>query len=218
MLRVGLTGGIGSGKSAVSSRLGKCGAVVIDSDVLAREVVARGTDGLAEVVEVFGDVLTPEGDLDRPAVGRIVFGDEQARRKLEAIIHPRVRARAAEIEADAPDDAVVVHDIPLLVETGQADKFDLVLVVDVPREVQVERLAGARGMAAEEAEARIASQAAREDRLAVADIVVDNSGTLEDLDKRVEGGLGRAVPPGGRRVRRTRSGNDRNGHEQDTKG
>ena len=186
MLRVGLTGGIGSGKSAVSSRLGERGAVVIDSDVLAREVVARGTDGLAEVVEVFGDVLTPEGDLDRPAVGRIVFGDEQARRKLEAIIHPRVRARAAEIEAAAPDDAVVVHDIPLLVETGQADKFDLVLVVDVPREVQVERLTGARGMAAEEAEARIASQAAREDRLAVADIVVDNSGTLEDLDKRVE--------------------------------
>jgi dephospho-CoA kinase len=214
--------------------------VVIDSDVLAREVVARGTDGLAEVVEVFGDVLTPEGDLDRPAVGRIVFGDEQARRKLEAIIHPRVRARAAEIEADAPDDAVVVHDIPLLVETGQADKFDLLLVVDVPREVQVERLTGARGMAEEEAKARIASQAAREDRLAVADIVVDNSGSLEDLDRRVDEVWAdltrRAAEPGqpaGTRTRRdpakpagtgpdeavrTRSGNDGNGHGQDTKG
>jgi dephospho-CoA kinase len=185
VLRVGLTGGIGSGKSAVSARLAARGAVVIDSDVLAREAVARGTDGLAEVVEVFGEVLTPEGDLDRPAVGRIVFGDEEARRKLESIIHPRVRARAAEIEASAPGDAVVVHDIPLLVETGQADKFDVVLVVDVPRELQVERLTGARGMTAEEAEARIASQASRQDRLAAADLVVDNSGTLEDLDRLV---------------------------------
>jgi dephospho-CoA kinase len=181
-----LTGGIGAGKSAVSSRLAERGAVVIDSDVLAREVVARGTDGLAEVVEAFGDVLTPEGDLDRPAVGRIVFTDEGARRKLEAIIHPRVRARAAEIEAAAPDDAVVVHDIPLLVETGQADKFDVVLVVDVPQELQVERLTGARGMTDEEVKARIASQATREDRLAAADIVVDNSGTLEQLDRRVD--------------------------------
>jgi len=159
--------------------------VVIDSDVLAREVVARGTDGLAEVVEVFGEVLTPEGDLDRPAVGRIVFGDEEARRRLEAIIHPRVRARAAEIEASAPEDAVVVHDIPLLVETGQADKFDVVLVVDVPRELQVERLTGARGMTTKEAEARIASQASRQERLAAADLVVDNSGTLDDLDRLV---------------------------------
>ncbi|HET6293085.1 MAG TPA: dephospho-CoA kinase [Kribbella sp.] len=186
MLRVGLTGGIGSGKSAVSARLAERGAVLIDSDVLAREVVARGTDGLAEVVEAFGEVLTPEGDLDRPAVGRIVFGDEVARRKLEAIIHPRVRARAAEIEASSPADAVVVHDIPLLVETGQADKFDVVLVVDVPKELQVERLTGARGMTAEEAEARIASQASREDRLAVADVVVDNSGPLGDLDRLVD--------------------------------
>ncbi|WBQ02371.1 dephospho-CoA kinase [Kribbella sp. CA-293567] len=185
MLRVGLTGGIGSGKSSVSARLAARGAVVIDSDLLAREVVARGTDGLAEVVEAFGDVLTPEGELDRPAVGRIVFGDEQARRKLEAIIHPRVRARAAEIEAAAPADAVVVHDIPLLVETGQGDKFDLVLVVDVPQQVQVERLVRDRGMTEQEAEARIASQATREQRLAVADLVIDNSGGLDELDARV---------------------------------
>ncbi|MFI6680324.1 dephospho-CoA kinase [Kribbella sp. NPDC050470] len=186
MLRVGLTGGIGSGKSAVSARLAARGAVVIDSDILAREVVAKGTDGLTEVVEVFGDgVLTPEGELDRPAVGRIVFGDEAARRKLEAIIHPRVRSRAAEIEAAAPAGAVVVHDIPLLVETGQAGKFDVLLIVDVPVEVQVERLTAQRGMTEAEAKQRIASQASREQRLAVADVVVDNSGTLEDLDRRV---------------------------------
>nr|WP_272944633.1 dephospho-CoA kinase [Kribbella catacumbae] len=185
-MRVGLTGGIGSGKSAVSARLRERGAVVIDSDLLAREVVARGTDGLAEVVEAFGQVLTPDGELDRPAVGRIVFGDEPARRKLEAIIHPRVRARAAEIESGAPADSVVVHDIPLLVETGQGDKFDLVLVVDVPQEVQVERLTRDRGMTDEEAKARIASQATREQRLAVADLVVDNSGSLADLDRRID--------------------------------
>ena len=186
MLRVGLTGGIGAGKTAVSSRLAARGAVVIDSDQLAREVVARGTDGLAEVVETFGDVLTPDGELDRPAVGRLVFGDAEARRKLEAIIHPRVRARAAEIEAGAAADAIVVHDIPLLVETGQADKFDLVLVVDVPVQTQVERLTAQRGMTAAEAEQRIASQASRADRLAAADVVVDNSGTLADLDRRLD--------------------------------
>ena len=187
MLRVGLTGGIGSGKSAVSSRLAARGAVVIDSDVLAREVVAKGTDGLAEVVEAFGnDVLTAEGELDRPALGRIVFGDESARRRLEAIIHPRVRARAAEIEAQSPVAAIVVHDIPLLVETGQVDRFDLVLVVDAPVGVQLERLTAQRGMADEEAKQRIASQASRADRLAAADLVVENSGTLVDLDRRID--------------------------------
>ncbi len=187
MLRVGLTGGIGSGKSSVSRRLGERGAVVIDSDVLAREVVARGTDGLVEVVAAFGDgVLTADGELDRPAVGKLVFGDETARRKLEAVIHPRVRARAAEIERAAPDDAVVVHDIPLLVETGQAGKFDLVLVVDVPVDVQVERLTTQRGMAEDEARRRIAAQASREDRLAAADVVIDNAGSLDDLDRRID--------------------------------
>ena len=185
MLRVGLTGGIGTGKSAVSRLLAERGAVVIDSDVLAREAVARGTDGLAAVVEEFGDVLTPDGELDRPAVGRIVFGDAEARRKLEAIIHPRVRARAAAIEAAAPAGAVVVHDIPLLVETGQADSFDLVLVVDVEPDLQLRRLTELRGMTAEEAKQRIASQASRADRLAAADVVVDNSGSLDDLERRV---------------------------------
>jgi dephospho-CoA kinase len=187
VLRVGLTGGIGSGKSAVSSRLASRGAVVIDSDVLAREVVAPGTDGLAEVVKAFGsDVLTADGELDRPALGRIVFGDEAARRKLEAIIHPQVRARAAEIEAAAPADAVVVHDIPLLVETGQADRFDVVLVVDAPIDVQLERLTTQRGMTETEAKQRIASQASREDRLAVAGLVLDNSGSLADLEGRID--------------------------------
>jgi dephospho-CoA kinase len=187
VLRVGLTGGIGAGKSAVSSRLAERGAVVIDSDVLAREVVARGTDGLDEVVAAFGPgVLTADGDLDRPALGKIVFGDETARRKLEAIIHPRVRARAAEIEHQASDDAIVVHDIPLLVETGQAGKFDVVLAVDVPVDVQVERLTSQRGMTDEEAKQRIASQASRDDRLAAADVVVDNSGSLTDLERRLD--------------------------------
>ena len=187
MLRVGLTGGIGAGKSAVSSRLAARGAVVIDSDVLAREVVARGTDGLEEVVAAFGPgVLAADGELDRPALGKIVFSDETARRKLEVIIHPRVRARAAEIEAGAAADAIVVHDIPLLVETGQADRFDLVLVVDVPLEVQVQRLTAQRGMTDEEAKQRIASQASRDDRLAAADVVVGNSGSLADLDRRLD--------------------------------
>jgi dephospho-CoA kinase len=181
-----LTGGIGAGKSEVARRLVAHGAVLIDADVLAREVVAPGTEGLAEVIAEFGDVLTPAGELDRPAVGRLVFGDQVARRKLESIIHPRVRARAAEIEAEAPAGSVVVHDIPLLVETGQADRFDRVLVVDVPPEIQLERLVGERGMSAEEARSRIASQASRGERLAAADLVVDNSGSLADLDRRID--------------------------------
>lgn len=186
MLRVGLTGGIGSGKSEVSRRLRDHGAVVIDADLLAREVVAKGTEGLAAVVETFGEaVLAEDGSLDRPKLGALVFGDDEARKRLEAIIHPRVRARAAEIEAAAGPDAVVVHDIPLLVETGQADAFDVVLVVDVRPEVQLERLTGQRGMTADEAQARIRSQASRADRLAAAGEVIDNSGSLADLDARV---------------------------------
>lgn len=186
MLRIGLTGGIASGKSEVSRLLDLLGAVVIDADVLAREVVGPGTDGLAEVTAVFGPgVLGPDGALDRPALGRIVFGDEVARRKLEAIIHPRVRARAASIEAEATEDAVVVHAIPLLVETGQARNFDQLVVVDVPEDVQVERLVRTRGMSEAEARSRIAAQASRDDRLGVADVVLVNSGTLADLERQV---------------------------------
>ena len=159
-MRVGLTGGVASGKSTVSAILAELGAVVIDADLLAREVVAPGTEGLAAVVEEFGpDVLGPDGGLDRPRLGALVFADPERRRALEAIIHPRVRARAAEIEAAAPAGAVVVHDIPLLAETGQAASFDAVVVVDVPAEVQVDRMVRIRGMSEEDARARIAAQA-----------------------------------------------------------
>jgi dephospho-CoA kinase len=200
-VRVGLTGGVASGKSTVSSMLRELGAVVIDADQLAREVVAPGTEGLAEIVAAFGDgVLTPEGDLDRPAMGAIVFGDEEARRRLEEIIHPRVRRRGVELEAAAGSDAVVVHDIPLLAETGQADAFDAVVVVDVPVETQVRRMVDLRGMSREEAEARIAAQASRQERLAVATYVIDNTGTIEDLRERVAELFGSLASPAGRAV------------------
>jgi dephospho-CoA kinase len=186
VLRIGLTGGIGSGKSEVSRLLTTHGAVVIDADRLAREVVEPGTPGLAEVVEAFGPgVLTADGSLDRSALGQRVFGDDDARRRLEAIIHPRVRSRAAELETAAGADAVVVHDIPLLVETGQAESFDGVVVVDVPVEVQVRRLVERRGMAEAEARSRIAAQAPREQRAGAADWIVDNTGSLADLEAAV---------------------------------
>jgi dephospho-CoA kinase len=185
-VRVGLTGGVASGKSTVSAMLAELGAVVIDADQLAREVVAPGTSGLAEIVTAFGPgLLTPEGELDRPAMGALVFGDETQRRRLEAIIHPRVRARGAELEAAAAADAVVVHDIPLLTETGQAGAFDAVVVVDVPVETQLDRLVTLRGMSPEEAEARIAAQASRDQRAAIATYLVDNTGTFEDLRRQV---------------------------------
>ena len=187
MTRVGLTGGVASGKSTVSAILAELGAVVIDADLLAREVVAPGTEGLAAVVEEFGpDVLGPDGGLDRPRLGALVFADTERRRALESIIHPRVRARAAEIEAAAPAGAVVGHDIPLLAETGQAASFDAVGVVDVPVEVQVDRMVRIRGMSEADARARIAAQADRDARLAVATYVVANTGSLDELRARVE--------------------------------
>jgi dephospho-CoA kinase len=187
MLMVGLTGGIGAGKSAVAARLASLGAVVIDADAVAREVVAPGTDGLAEVVAAFGSgVLAPDGGLDRPALGRVVFGDEAARRRLESIIHPRVRARSADLIAAAPPDAVVVNDVPLLVEAGYRDRFQLVIVVQAPLEVRIERLARDRGMSRAEAESRIAAQATDEQRRAAADVVIDNDATLDDLRARVD--------------------------------
>lgn len=187
MLRVGLTGGIASGKSTVSALLADYGAVVIDSDLLAREAVAAGSTGLAAVLIAFGpDALTEGGELDRPAMGRRVFGDDEARGRLEAIVHPRVRARAAEIEAAAPTDAVVVHDIPLLVETRQAGRFDIVVVVDAPADVQTERLVRTRGMGEDEARSRIAAQADRAERLAAADHVIVNDRSPEQLRAAVE--------------------------------
>jgi dephospho-CoA kinase len=185
-VRVGLTGGIASGKSTVSAILAELGAVVIDSDRLAREVVARGTPGLARVVEAFGPgVLTPEGDLDRPKLGAVVFGDAERRKVLEGIVHPLVGERSAELAAAAGPDALLVHDVPLLVEAGMAPAFEEVLVVDAPADVQVDRMVRDRGMTLEDAQARIAAQATREQRLEVATYVIENTGTLEELRARV---------------------------------
>jgi len=189
MLRVGLTGGIGSGKSAVSERLAARGAVVIDADKAARAVVEPGTQGLAQIAETFGPgVLREDGSLDRPKLAEIVFADETARTKLNAIVHPLVHDYMSAAEqsavAAAGENAIIIHDVPLLAEGGRGSEFDLVIVVDVPPEIQVERLA-ARGMPEEQARARMAAQATREQRLAVADIVIDNSGTLADLDRRI---------------------------------
>ena len=185
-VRVGLTGGIASGKSTVSAILAELGAVVIDADLIAREVVARGTPGLDAVVAEFGpQELTADGDLDRPAMGALVFADPSARKRLEAIIHPLVHRRSDELEAAAAPGAVVVHDIPLLAEVGRAGQFDAVVVVDVPTEVQVSRMVEDRGWSREDAESRIAAQVSREDRLAIATHVIDNTGSLDDLRRRV---------------------------------
>ena len=190
VLRAGLTGGIGSGKSEVSRRLAAHGAVIIDADVAARAVVAPGTPGLARVAEAFGaGVLGPDGALDRDRLGAIVFGDPASRETLNAIVHPLVGKwmRAAEQAAvdAARGDLIVVHDVPLLAENRRAGDFDLVIVVDVPPELQLERLVSQRGMMPDQVRARIAAQASREQRLAVAYLVIDNSGSLADLDRRV---------------------------------
>lgn len=177
-LRVGLTGGIASGKSSVADALAAHGAILIDSDVLAREVVEPGTPGLAAIVRRFGaGVLAPDGVLDRARLGELIFEDDQARADLNAIVHPAVRARRAELFDSAPDDSVVVAVIPLLVESGLVDQFDQIVVVDVPELVQLERLMKRNGFSRDEALARVRSQASRDERLAVADHVIDNSGT-----------------------------------------
>ena len=186
-MRVGLTGGIGAGKSLASVLLAERGAVVIDYDLMAREAVAAGTPALAAIVERFGpSVLLPDGTLDRPALGATVFGDDDARRDLEAITHPAIGALAWQRDAEAPDGAVIVHDHPLLVETGLAELMDLVVVVDAPKEVQVDRLVRLRRMSEADARARIAAQATREDRIAAADVVIDNSGSVEELVPQVD--------------------------------
>jgi dephospho-CoA kinase len=195
VLRVGLTGGIGSGKSEVSRRLAEHGAVLIDADVAAREVVVPGSPGLARIAETFGEgVLRPDGSLNRERLGEIVFSDPGLRTKLNEIVHPLVRewmqaAEEAAVRAAAGAPAgpgpVVVHDVPLLAESRGRAGFDVVIVVDVPPEAQAERLVRLRGMPAEQARARMAAQASREQRLALADIVIDNSGSLDDLNRRV---------------------------------
>lgn len=186
MLKVGLTGGIGAGKSEVSRLLVAHGAVLIDADRIAREVVAPGTPGLAAVVDAFGEeVLAADGGLDRPKLGSIVFADPQKLAVLNSVVHPLVGARSRALEDAAPEDAVVVHDVPLLAENGLAALYDLVIVVDARPETQLDRLVRLRGMTEEDARARMAAQASRDKRLAIADIVIDNDVPLETMELRV---------------------------------
>ncbi len=188
MLKIGLTGGIGSGKSTVSRLLASYGAVVVDADLIAREVVEPGTPGLAAVTEAFGEQVAPGGVLDREALGQVVFGDAAKRAVLSGILHPLIGARSGELWAAAESSgaAVLVHDVPLLVENDLMSLYDEVVVVDVTPEVQVERLVTMRGMSVADAEARIAAQTERATRLAAATIVVDNSGSMADLTAQVE--------------------------------
>jgi dephospho-CoA kinase len=181
---VGLTGGIGSGKSEVARRLAAQGAAVIDADLIAREVVAPGTPGLAEVAEAFGPgILGPDGSLDRDRLGEVVFADPALLAKLNSIVHPRVRERMLALEQAVPAGAIVVQDVPLLAENGLSGLYDVVVVVDATPRVQAERLVRERGMTRQQAAARMAAQASREERLAIATIVIDNSGSLAELDR-----------------------------------
>ena len=186
LLRVGLTGGIASGKSMVAAELAARGAVIIDADVLAREVVEPGTPALAAILDRFGMQVLKDGQLDRARLAEIVFADPSARRDLEQIVHPAVRARAAELERAAGDAAVVVHVIPLLVETGQHEDFDLVVTVDADHETQIQRLMARNGFTRAEAESRIAAQASREDRTLAADVVLDNTGDMAQLTEQID--------------------------------
>ena len=186
MYRVGLTGGIGAGKSEVSRRLAAHGAVVIDADAIAREVVEPGTPGLAEVVAAFGpEVLLPDGWLDRSRLGDIIFASPELRARLNGIVHPLVGARMRELEESAGPGSIVVHDVPLIAENNMAGAYDLVVVVDVPPRLQLDRLVRHRELTREQARARMAAQASREQRLGIAGIVVDNSGSLAELDRQV---------------------------------
>ena len=182
MLRVGLTGGIGSGKSTVAGRLAEHGAVVIDADAIAREVVEPGTPGLTELVEAFGqDILDPHGALDRGRLAQRVFSDEQARARLNGIVHPRIGARTRELMEAAVEDAIVVHDVPLLVENDLGANYHLVLVVDAPLETRIHRLVRTRGMSEEDARARIRAQADEAARRAAADVWLDNGGSIDQV-------------------------------------
>jgi dephospho-CoA kinase len=188
MLLVGLTGGIGSGKSTVARLLERRGAVVFDADALAREAVEPGTPGHDAVVERFGaNVLAPGGELDREALASIVFADPAARRDLEAIVHPEVRRLFAEgCEVYRDTDRVVVFSAPLLVETGMHTAFEVLVLVSTPVEAQIERLLRDRAMSEEQVRARIAAQAPLDEKAAVADVIVDNEGNLEDLEAQVD--------------------------------
>jgi dephospho-CoA kinase len=196
MLRIGLTGGIGAGKSAVSAAFSQCGGVIVDGDVIAREVVEPGTEGLAALVDAFGDdILLPDGALDRPALAAKAFSNDENRAKLNGIVHPLVGKHRAEIIAGVPEDSVVVEDIPLLVESGMAPLFPLVVVVYADVELRVKRLVEQRGMAEDDARARIAAQASDEQRRAVADVWLDNSDTPEALAEHAREVWGRRIMP-----------------------
>ncbi len=182
MLRIGLTGGIGSGKSTVTAALAELGAVIVDADVLAREVVAPGTDGLRAVAARFGEqVQAADGSLDRPALASAVFGDDNARADLEAILHPRIAARTADLMDAASDDQIVVHDVPLLVEKRMGSAYHLVLVVDADPRTRLDRLVTQRGMSEADARARMDHQASDDQRLAAADVVISNEGSVEEV-------------------------------------
>jgi dephospho-CoA kinase len=182
VLRIGLTGGIGAGKSTVSATFSECGGIVVDGDVISREVVEPGTEGLAKLVDAFGaQILLPEGALNRPALAAIAFGDEEKRQILNGIVHPLVATRRSELIAAAGEDAVIVEDIPLLVESQMAPMFPLVVIVDADPEVRVKRLISYRGFSEADARARIAAQATEEQRRLVADVWLDNSGTSGQL-------------------------------------
>lgn len=187
MIRVGLTGGIGSGKSEVARLLAARGAVVIDADLVAREVVEPGSEGLARVAEEFGaDVIGPDGALDRAALAGRVFTDPRARARLNRIVHPLIAARTAELADAAPPGAVLVHDVPLLAENNLAAAYDLVLVVEAPPDLRVRRLMESRGMAEADARARMSVQASDAQRRAIADVVIENDGDLADLAAAVD--------------------------------
>jgi len=187
MLRVGLTGGIGSGKSTVASLLSEHGATVIDADAIARQVVELGQPALAELVAEFGDgILRADGTLNRGELARVAFGDPEATKKLNEIMHPAIKAETARLVDLAGPDAIVIHDMPLLVETGQHDVVDVVVVVDVPEKTQLDRAVGLRGLTAEDVVRRMAAQVSRQDRLAFADVVIDNSGSVEDTARQVD--------------------------------
>jgi dephospho-CoA kinase len=187
MLLVGLTGGLGAGKSTAAAMLAARGAIVIDADELARRAVEQGTPGLAKVVEAFGpEVLAPDGSLDRQALARLVFDDEDRRKALEAIVHPEVfRLFSEEVERRRDSDDVVVFDVPLLMETGLDEGCDLVVVVHASHDRQVAR-ARHRGLGEEESRARIAAQLDPEERRARADVVLDNDGDVADLERQVD--------------------------------
>lgn len=185
MIRVGLTGGIGSGKSTVARLLAEQGALVIDADQIAREVVKPGEPALTEIIERFGpEVVASDGSLDRGALAAIVFADTAALSDLNAITHPRIAQRTAELMEQAADDAVVVYDVPLMVENNATDEWDAVIVVEADHQVRVHRLIE-RGLSPEDIEARMSRQASDEERRAVADVLIVNSGDLDDLRDQV---------------------------------